>query len=512
MARSRPRILLIGGSYRTLCLLEHLLERGERVVAFLEQEGGSERDFSSEILEHCSRANIATRSGNKFGEEIVRWIEDCIRPELALAIGVTTELPLAIGGNCRFGLIEVSDCLQADSNPGVVLRLRGQEIAVRRISPEDRADPDEVYLRVIDETVDAVNGYLDGLDYGKPAAASSIRFEASVEAAGAASGLAQLVEVPEPGPQTDALEREGAARLGADHSLALRSTEEAFALLLRTLDLSEGDEVICSPLSGTGLLAGIRRSGARAVFADIDPDRLTLDPDRVRAAISPGTRALVIGHPFGQPAPLDLLYGIAREAGIEVIEDGSAALGADFAGHPLGQSPCTCVFRINQGPALPGEEAVLVTLSGPLWARLETLAPGLRLGGAAAARARQRLACLDETISLRTQHASAYSAELARYDAFRIPPTPEAALPVYAAYPLRLTRFARVSADDLHKLLGDSGIETCRIAVPLSERELAGLPATESLRSQAILLPVGPSLTPHQRSRVLDSIFDFAVG
>ncbi len=512
MARSRPRILLIGGSYRTLCLLEHLLERGERVAAFLGQEGGSERDFSSEILELCSRSSIPTRSASKFGEEMVRWIEDCIRPEIALAVGVTTEIPLAIGGNCRYGLIEVSDCIQADSNPGVVLQLRGQEITVRRIAPEERIDPDEVYLRVIDETVDAVNGYLDQLGHGKPAAEASIRFETSIGAPGAAPGLAQLVEAPEPGPQTDELEREGSARLGADHSLALRSTADAFALLIRALELSERNEVICSPLSGQGLLDGIRRSGARPVFADIDPDRLTLDPERVRSAITPATGALVIGHPFGQPAPLDLLYGIAEQAGIEVIEDGSAALGAAFAGHPLGKSPCTCVFRINPGPALPGEEAVLVTLSGALAARLESLEPGLRLGDAAAAHARKRLACLDDTISLRTQNASVYSGELARYDSFRVPPTPEGALPVYAAYPLRLTRFARVSADDLHKLLGDSGIETCRIALPLSERELVRLPATEALQSHTILIPVGPSLTREHRSRILDAIFDFAVG
>ena len=75
-----------------------------------------------------------------------------------------------------------------------------------------------------------------------------------------------------------------------------------------------------------------------------------------------------------------------------------------------------------------------------------------------------------------------------------------------------MTRFARVSADDLYKLLGDTGIGACRIALPVSERELVRLPAADLLRSYSILLPIGPSLSADQRRVVLDSIFDFAVG
>ena len=60
-----------------------------------------------------------------------------------------------------------------------------------------------------------------------------------------------------------------------------------------------------------------------ASLADIDPDRLTLDPERVRSAITPATGALVIGHPFGQPAPLDLRQQIAVEcdAVLEALAD-----------------------------------------------------------------------------------------------------------------------------------------------------------------------------------------------
>ena len=64
-----PGSSLIGGTYRAVCVLERLLERGERVVAFIGVEGGGERDFCPEILELCDRAGVPARSGHKLGEE-----------------------------------------------------------------------------------------------------------------------------------------------------------------------------------------------------------------------------------------------------------------------------------------------------------------------------------------------------------------------------------------------------------------------------------------------------------
>jgi dTDP-4-amino-4,6-dideoxygalactose transaminase len=75
-----------------------------------------------------------------------------------------------------------------------------------------------------------------------------------------------------------------------------------------------------------------------------------------------------------------------------------------------------------------------------------------------------------------------------------------------------MMRFARTSAEDLYKLLGESGIETRRIAVPASERDLAQLPVTEEARSNGLLLPVRAGLTKEECEHILDSIFDYAIG
>ena len=142
-----PRILLIGGNYRALCVLEHLLERGERVVAFVGQEAGETPDFCSDILEICDRSSVAARSGRKIGEEMVRWLEDRIRPELAVAVGVLTEIPLAVGGNCRLGLLEVVDRDTPGGGRAVKLRQRGLTVAECPVELGEGPEDPEVVSR-----------------------------------------------------------------------------------------------------------------------------------------------------------------------------------------------------------------------------------------------------------------------------------------------------------------------------------------------------------------------------
>ena len=207
---------------------------------------------------------------------------------------------------------------------------------------------------------------------------------------------------------------------------------------------------------------------------------------------------------------MDALYGIAADHGLEVLEDAGSALGARFGEHRLGNGPCACVFQLDL--ATGSAPKALLTLPSDLFSRVGQAGGALRMGGGAARIVRQRLDALEDTLSARRANASHYSSELVRYDAFGVPPTPDDALPAYASYCLRITRYARTNADDLGKLLLDAGIETRRIAVPLTERELVRLPATESARGRGILLPVDAHLSETHRQRILDAIFDYAVG
>jgi dTDP-4-amino-4,6-dideoxygalactose transaminase len=170
------------------------------------------------------------------------------------------------------------------------------------------------------------------------------------------------------------------------------------------------------------------------------------------------------------------------------------------------------VFRVPLGCRAPGFEVALVALPESLAKDLEPTLAAERAGDGLASLALDALERWEDRLAARRRIASAYSAEFSRYDAFRVPPTPENALSAYSGYLLRLTRFARAAADDLAKLLAEGGIETRRLRLPLAERELASLPAAEHARATGILLPVDESLTDSQRDRVMDEIFGYAIG
>jgi len=503
MPERGPRIVLVGRSYRALCALEHLLERGETVAAFIGQEGGDVegRDFCHELHDVCERSGIPARSARKLGEEVVRWLDDRIRPDLALCVGTTFEVPLAIGGNIRHGLIEAID--DAD---GVVLRQRGHDLIRRRVAATgDEAEPEDAEQAAAAALCDALDEYLGGLQ-GPRAPLPAISFERA-PLTGADMQIAS--ERAAPGPDTDALEREAADYLGASRVVAVDSARAAFRLVLDALDIGEGDEVICPALASGAVLDAVRASGARMRLADVQPSCMTIDPDQVRELCSERTRALVVSHPFGQPAELDALYGAAADAGLDVIEDATAALGARFEHSRIGRDPCTAVFRLPLANPAPAAAPALITLP-------EALAPladrAQRIGDGIAELARRRLAGWEDELAERRRVATRYSSELVRYDAFQVPVTPAERLPVYASYALRVRRFSRASADDLHKLMGETGIETRLLQLPLGTREVAELPGAERIRTETLLLPCDGLLGLAEQDRVLDALFDYAIG
>jgi len=508
MGRNGPRILLIGGTYRAVCVLERLLERGERVVAFIGVEGGGERDFCPEILELCDRAGIPARSGHKLGEEVVRWLEDRIRPELAIALGVHTEIPLSIGGNCRLGLVELGDSSGA-SQPAVFLRQRGQELVRRELPPPpEGGDPGDAYLSMLEQLCGCLEEFLERHAQPRAERSFAIPFE-SATAGG--ENVAALAAHAQAGSATRALEARVAEYLGAERVFALHGARAGFRALTRAFGLCKGDEVLVPGVASAAALEALRAAELAPVFVDIHPERLTLAPSALGPAIGPRTRALLAAHPLGQPAELDALYAIAEERGLEVIEDGCDSLGARFGDSRLGRSPCAAVFRLPLAHA-PGFELGLVAAPESLAVELGSQLEAERASDGLASLGLAALERWEDRLAARRRSASAYSAEFSRYDAFRVPPTPENALSVYSGYLLRLTRFARAGAEDLAKLLAESGIETRRLRLPLADRELASLPAAEHARATGILLPVHESLTDSQRERVMDEIFGYAIG
>ncbi|HEV2980394.1 MAG TPA: DegT/DnrJ/EryC1/StrS family aminotransferase [Solirubrobacteraceae bacterium] len=137
------------------------------------------------------------------------------------------------------------------------------------------------------------------------------------------------------GPQCELFERQFAARVGAACASAVSSGTAGLHLALRGVGVTDGDEVVTSPLSFVASANAVLYERARPVFADIDPVTLNLDPDAAAAAVGDRTRALLPVHIFGYPADMAAFERIAARHDIAIVEDACEALGGV---HPDGRN------------------------------------------------------------------------------------------------------------------------------------------------------------------------------
>ena len=138
------------------------------------------------------------------------------------------------------------------------------------------------------------------------------------------------------GPEVEAFEAEFADATGAAHAVGVGNGTDALALILRALGIGAGDEVITTPLSAAYTALAVIMAGARPVFADIDPARMTIDPDAVERAVTPRTRALLPVHLYGQAADMAALERVAARHNLAMVEDCCQAHLATAAGRPVG--------------------------------------------------------------------------------------------------------------------------------------------------------------------------------
>lgn len=138
------------------------------------------------------------------------------------------------------------------------------------------------------------------------------------------------------GPEVAAFEKDFAAFCGAKHALGVNNGTSALHLAMLAADIGPGDEVITIPFTFVATVAAIRYTGARPVFVDIDPKTFTIDVNRIEAAITPKTKAIVPVHLYGHPADMDPILEIARKHKLVVLEDAAQAHGAEYKGRRCG--------------------------------------------------------------------------------------------------------------------------------------------------------------------------------
>jgi dTDP-4-amino-4,6-dideoxygalactose transaminase len=180
------------------------------------------------------------------------------------------------------------------------------------------------------------------------------------------------------GPEVEAFEREFANASGAAHAVGVGNGTDALALILRGLGIGAGDEVITTPLSAAYTALAILMAGARPVFADVDPRRLTIDPDRVEQAIGPRTRAILPVHLYGQAADMDALTEVAARHSLPIVEDCCQAHLATASGRPVGTIGVAGAFSFYPTKNLGalGDAGAIVTNDATLAATIKRLRNG----------------------------------------------------------------------------------------------------------------------------------------
>ena len=173
------------------------------------------------------------------------------------------------------------------------------------------------------------------------------------------------------GPKVAEFEEAFAARVGAKHAVAFSSGTAVLHGAAFASGLKAGDEAITSPLTFAATANCVLYQGARPVFADVCPDTLNLDPERVAACLTGNTRAILPVDYAGHPADLDSILKVADDRGLTVIEDACHALGAEYRERRVGSIAHLTVFSFHPVKHLTTGEGGMVTTASAVQA--ETL-------------------------------------------------------------------------------------------------------------------------------------------
>ena len=157
-------------------------------------------------------------------------------------------------------------------------------------------------------------------------------------------------------------EKKWAAIIGSKRCLSVVNGTNALVVAVAQNDIGAGDEVIVTPYTWISTVQSILLAGAMPVFADIDPETYQIDPEKIKAKITPRTRAILPVHILGMPADMEKIMSIAKEHNLIVIEDACQAWLAEINNKKVGTFGQSGCFSFQNSKHLPlGEGGALVS-------------------------------------------------------------------------------------------------------------------------------------------------------
>ncbi|MFC1677259.1 DegT/DnrJ/EryC1/StrS family aminotransferase, partial [Planctomycetota bacterium] len=162
--------------------------------------------------------------------------------------------------------------------------------------------------------------------------------------------------------------------LGAEHALATSSCTGALHLAFAALGIGPGDEVIAPDITWIASVAPITYLSAKPVFVDVLEESWCIDPDKIEAAITDKTKAILVVHLYGNLVEMDVVLEIAKKYNLPVIEDAAEALGSEYKGRKTGSMGDFGVFSFHGTKTITtGEGGMLTSNSQELFDKASVL-------------------------------------------------------------------------------------------------------------------------------------------
>lgn len=163
------------------------------------------------------------------------------------------------------------------------------------------------------------------------------------------------------GPKVKRFEQEFGEYVGASAALAVSSATDAMLVALAAMGITEGDEVITTPMTFCSTVHVIEHLKARPVFVDVEPDTLNIDAAALERALTPRTKALMPVHLYGHPCEMDTILALARARRLRVLEDAAHALPARYKGRMIGTLGDATAFSFYATKNLTTAEGGMLT-------------------------------------------------------------------------------------------------------------------------------------------------------
>jgi perosamine synthetase len=167
------------------------------------------------------------------------------------------------------------------------------------------------------------------------------------------------------GPRVAAFEEAFAATTGSTHAVAVSNGTAALHAAMFALELAPGDEVIVPPITFAASANCVVFQGGTPVFADVDPDTLLLDPNRVAASITSRTRAIIAVDYTGHPCDYDALRTIAERHNLTLVDDACHAVGGSYKSRPVGSLADLNTFSFHPVKHMTTGEGGMITTDDP---------------------------------------------------------------------------------------------------------------------------------------------------